>query len=120
MIIARGSLVRSSSLADLARLAVRSVRVTAPDAAGLDRLVAERWPTAVERPPAGSPGWPPGTVVLRDVDAPSVGAAAFAAGLELHELASRDVGLEDLFLQLTADPGAPTGRPTAGSVRGAA
>jgi ABC-2 type transport system ATP-binding protein len=33
-----------------------------------------------------------------------VGAAAFAAGLELHELARRDVGLEDIFLRLTGDP----------------
>jgi ABC-2 type transport system ATP-binding protein len=29
-----------------------------------------------------------------------VGAAAFAAGVELHELTSRDPGLEGLFLQL--------------------
>ena len=34
------------------------------------------------------------------------GAAAFAAGVELHELATRDVGLEDIFLRLTSD-GAP-------------
>ena len=41
---------------------------------------------------------------MRDVDAWVVGAAAFRAGVELHELASRDVGLEDIFLRLTADP----------------
>jgi ABC-2 type transport system ATP-binding protein len=35
-----------------------------------------------------------------DVDAATVGAAAFAAGLELHELAGQDPGLEGLFLQL--------------------
>ena len=28
---------------------------------------------------------------------------AFAAGLELHELVPRDVGLEDIFLRLVGD-----------------
>ena len=130
VIIARGSLVHASSLPDLARLAVRSVRVTSPDAVGLHRLVSQRWPTAVDpaRPggapvAAGTAGAPPpgaATVVLRDVDAATVGAAAFAAGLELHELASRDVGLEDVFLRLTSDPEAPAARPTFATERGAA
>jgi ABC-2 type transport system ATP-binding protein len=101
IIIARGRLVHASSLADLAALTTRRVLVTSPDAEALDRLVAERWPGTSERVDAGS-------VVISDVDPASVGAAAFAAGLELHELARRDVGIEDIFLRLTGDPAPPT------------
>ena len=98
VIIARGRLVHASSLAQLAALAEPSVRVTSPDAAGLDALVAAAgWPLVDG---AGS-----GTVVVRRIDAREIGARAFAAGLELHELAARDVGLEGVFLQLVEDPG---------------
>ena len=97
VIIASGRLVHSSTLADLATLAGRTVRVSCPDTDGLQRLVAAHWPGSVE--PAD--GARPGRVVLRDVDAASVGAAAFAAGLELHELTTQETGLEDVFLQLT-------------------
>ena len=105
IIIAHGRLVHASSLANLAALATRRVLVTSPDAEGLDRLVAERWPGVAER-------IAPGSLVLSDVDAAAVGAAAFAARLELHELARRDVGLEDIFLSLTSD-GPPAGAPVA-------
>lgn len=111
VIIARGRLVHASSLADLARLARSRLRVASPDGARLDALVAERsWAVEhVERSGAGA------AYDLLDVDGATVGAAAFAAGVELHALAGRDVGLEDLFLQLTApppDPGpATTPRP---------
>ncbi len=123
VIVARGRLVHASSLADLARLARRTVRVASPDAAGLRRL-AERLPAA-SLTEAG-----PGAVVVEGADAAAVGAAAFAAGLELHELSTRDVGLEDLFLQLTGDraldgTGAPPGPgaahgPAAGTTPGGA
>ena len=101
IIIARGRLVHASSLAELAGLTTRRVLVTSPDADRLAKLVAERWPTQVE--PAGTPG----SLLISDVDPASVGAAAFAAGVELHELAGRDVGLEDIFLRLTGDPAPP-------------
>ena len=106
VIIARGRLVHASSLAQLAALAEPSVRVTSPDAAGLDALVAAADWSLVDG--AGS-----GTVVVRRVDAREIGARAFAAGLELHELATRDVGLEGVFLQLVEDPGtAPAPKET--------
>lgn len=106
VIIARGRLVHASPLAELARLARRTVRVASPDAAGLAHLAAGLGgaPTPAD----------PRVALLDDVDTATVGAAAHAAGLELHELASRDVGLEDLFLQLTGDgagPGAPGAPP---------
>ena len=55
------------------------------------------------------------TVELVDVEPATVGAAAFAAGLELHELSRLDAGLEALFFRLVADadPQAPAGPPGA-------
>jgi len=100
VIIARGRLVHSSSLADLAALVRRQVRVASPDAAGLAALVGRAGWTA-----ATPPGAPPGVLDVLDVDAAAIGAAAHAAGLELHQLATQDVGLEQVFLQLTADNG---------------
>ncbi|QTE30309.1 ABC transporter ATP-binding protein [Pengzhenrongella sicca] len=97
VIIARGRLVHASSLAELAALAEPSVRVSSPDAAGLDRMIADAgWLGAVD----ASVPRDAGTVVLRRVSAPEVGARAFAARLELSELAPRDVGLEGTFLRL--------------------
>jgi ABC-2 type transport system ATP-binding protein len=95
VIIAKGRLVHASPLVELASLVTREVRVASPDADGLAAL-AGRWEGQV------TPGPRPGAVVIRDVDAAEVGAAAFAAGLELHELSTLDVGLEDIFLRLTA------------------
>ncbi|AEI12832.1 ABC transporter ATP-binding protein [Cellulomonas gilvus] len=117
VIIARGRLVHASSLPDLARLARSRVSVASPDGDRLAALVAQQgWAVeSVERDGAGT------VYELLDVETAPVGAAAFAAGVELHRLAGRDVGLEDLFLQLTAPPtteapdappyGAPPGGP---------
>jgi ABC-2 type transport system ATP-binding protein len=105
IIIAKGRLVHASSLAELAGLTERRVLVASPDGERLQRLADERWPGKVERTDR------PGSVVIADVEPAAVGAAAFAAGLELHELARRDVGLEDIFLRLTGDP-ATNDRPS--------
>ena len=71
-----------------------------PDAAGLDALITEAgWRDRVEPPAVGAPG----VAVIHRVSAREIGARAFAAGLELHELASRDVGLEGIFLQLVGE-----------------
>jgi ABC-2 type transport system ATP-binding protein len=102
VIIARGRLVHASPLAELRGLARARVRVSSPDAAGLAALVL-RGGWTVERAE-------PGAADLLDVDAATIGAAAHAAGLELHQLATRDVGLEDVFLRLvtpTPEPPAP-------------
>lgn len=103
VIIARGRLVHASPLADLVRLARPQVRVASPDAAGLAALVARGGWTRT-----GGSGSPGNAVDLVDVDAAAVGAAAFAAGLELHELSTRNPGLEGLFLDMVATPAAPT------------
>ena len=112
VIIAGGRLVHASSLPDLEALARReglarrTTLLASPDAAGLARLVAERWPGRAT-PVAGRPG----AVVLADVEAPEAGGAAFAAGVEVHELVPGEVNLEEVFLRLT---GGHTDVPTAG------
>jgi ABC-2 type transport system ATP-binding protein len=114
VIIAKGRLVHASSLAELEALARReglarrTTLLASPDAAGLARLVEERWPGRATPVPDR-----PGAVVLADVDAPEAGAAAFAAGLEVHELVPGEVNLEQVFLTLT---GGSTDAPTAGEV----
>ncbi|MFF1528456.1 ABC transporter ATP-binding protein [Cellulomonas sp. NPDC058312] len=103
VIIAGGRLVHASTLEELSRLAESRVRVASPDAAGLDALVARSgWQRAAL--PQG-----PGLAELVGTDVSTVGHAAFAAGLELHELAPHAVGLEDVFLRLTAPR--PADRP---------
>ncbi len=94
VIIARGRLVHASSLDALAGLAEPETFVESPASDALGRLVADRgWPARPEG--AG--------LVLSAVTAAEVGAAAYAAGVELHQLASRGVGLEDVFLRLTGE-----------------
>ena len=110
VIIARGRLVHKSSLAQLAALARPAVRISSPDGPGLAALVTEQ-------------GWgpiahfdTPTSAVIVDRECPAVGEVAFARGLPLHELAPAGTSLEALFLQLTADPGAPAvpGGPSVG------
>jgi len=112
VIIARGRLVHASSLVQLEALARPAVRVVSPDPAGLQALVAERGWAPVTRFDA------PGTAVVFDRHPPEVGAAAFARGLELHELAPAGTSLEALFLALTADPADPAGGPPRAAASG--
>jgi ABC-2 type transport system ATP-binding protein len=116
VIIARGRLVHASSLAQLEAMARPAVRVTSPDAAGLHALVEQNGWAPVTRFDG------PGTAVVFDHHPPEVGAAAFARGLELHELAPAGTSLEALFLQLTADPvsGPPVSSPPGVGPAGAA
>ncbi|HET9649802.1 MAG TPA: AAA family ATPase, partial [Microlunatus sp.] len=94
VIIARGRLVHASSLDDLARLARSHVEVVTPDPQALQGVLDDhRWSAAFD----GS------AFAVDDVTAADVGAAAFAAGVELHGLVQREVRLEDVFFQLTSD-----------------
>ncbi len=103
VIIARGRLVHASSLADLAALAAPATYVESPDADALDRLVGQhQWAAEVTG----------GGRTLRGIDAARVGAAAHAAGIELHQLVSRGTDLEDVFLRLTADDARVEGAAT--------
>ena len=98
VVIARGRLVHASPLTDLVAMAVPRVRVTGPDPDGLAEAARRLgWP--VER--EGD------DVVVSGATPAEVGAATFAAGLELHGLAAEGADLEDVFLALTSDGGQP-------------
>ena len=105
VIIARGRLVESTTLAALEARSRRLVRVAAPDvdamalALGAAGLAPQRVP---------EPG-----VLLVDADPATVGHLAHLAGLELHELSRTGRSLEDVFLELTGErPGeGPGDRP---------
>ena len=97
VIISHGRLVHASSLAQLEAMARPAVRISSPDPVGLAALVAEQGWGAVTRFDG------PTTALVHDRHTAQVGAAAFARGLELHELAPAGTSLEALFLQLTAD-----------------
>ncbi|GAA1166375.1 ABC transporter ATP-binding protein [Nocardioides aquiterrae] len=92
VIIAQGRLVHASSLEDLAHLAAPETYVESPDLGGVSRLCEERgWPA---RPADRG-------LLVGTATAAEVGAAAYRAGIELHQLASRGGDLEDVFLRLT-------------------
>jgi ABC-2 type transport system ATP-binding protein len=94
VIIAHGRLVHASSLAELSALAAPETYVESPAADRLATLCADRgWPARADG--AGT--------VVGGVAAAEIGATAYAAGIELHQLTSRGVGLEDVFLRLTRD-----------------
>jgi ABC-2 type transport system ATP-binding protein len=115
VIIAGGRLVHASTLAELSALAEPRVRVVSPDVEGLNALVSA---AGFRRAPRTGV---PGVAELLGTDVATVGRAAHGARLELHELTSRSVGLEDVFLRLTSpratppddDPGSadPTAAP---------
>lgn len=99
VIIAQGRLVHTSTLADLAALAVPVVALRSPDTAGVHRLAAERgWRLAA---PDDARRDATGTVHVEGVTPEQVGAAAFGARLEVHELRPVKQSLEPLFLRLT-------------------
>ena len=96
IIIAAGRLVFASSLADLAAHARPATRLVSPDAVGLRSLATRNgWAAATNYEN-------PNTAVISDRSPAEVGAAAFAAGLEIHELVSAGMSLEELFLSWTA------------------
>ena len=94
VIIAGGRLVHASSMADLSALASPRVAVTSPDGPALDRLAVEHGWHVSSRSTDGT------SLEVDHVSTAQVGAAAFAAGLELHGLQDRTDSLEDLFLRL--------------------
>lgn len=101
VIIAQGRLVHASPLQGLHQLVESRVRVTGPQPERIAALSTEQqWRN---EPVSGG-------VDIIDVPAATVGSAAFAAGIELHQLADVGIGLEDVFLRLTSSPDAPASR----------
>lgn len=98
VVIAGGRLVHASSLDDLASLAEPGAYVESPDSGQLDHLVrSQGWSATTEH----------SGVLIHGVTSARVGAAAFAAGLELRQLTPRGADLEQVFLRLTAPEAEP-------------
>ena len=96
VIVGAGRLVREGSLADLRSGATDAgtVLVRSPDAGRLaGELRAAGMTAALDED---------GLLAVESTTPAAVGARAFAAGVELHELRARTSGLEELYFQLTA------------------
>jgi ABC-2 type transport system ATP-binding protein len=106
LIIAKGKLVTYGSVAEVVdgdgRAQTGQVRVRTPHA---DRLTAELaklgQPDGNGTAPSVTTG-ESGALLVTGADAPTVGAAALRAGVELHELVAEKPDLERVFLDLTA------------------
>jgi ABC-2 type transport system ATP-binding protein len=101
VIIARGRLVRASTLRELEGAPVTIVR--SPRAVALVDVLRSSGLDAVPEGPDG--------VRVATPDTAAVGHAAYGAGIELHELRTQASDLERIFLELT---GADEDRPGAG------
>jgi ABC-2 type transport system ATP-binding protein len=96
VIIAAGKLIRQGPVDEVlgSATATVQVRVRTPEA---DKLT-----TALSDQGAAVTALPDGTLLVHGLDLATVGHAAFAAGVELHELTGERADLEQVFLQLTA------------------
>ena len=96
VIVGAGRLVRQGTLAELRSGTAGTVLVRSPEAARLAELLRGGGTTVT-----GTEGTPDGLTVT-GLTTDEVGARAFAAGVELHELAARTSGLEEVYFRLTA------------------
>ncbi|HEY6749373.1 MAG TPA: ABC transporter ATP-binding protein [Mycobacteriales bacterium] len=121
VILSQGRLVREGSMEELERGAGETVVVSSPT---LDKLGNALTATGGQIVRSG-----PDQLRITGVPAAAVGHAAFAAGVELHELRTERADLEKLFFSLTEGqfyapagglpPGAPPGPPPPGMPPGA-
>ena len=121
VILSQGRLVREGSVVELEQGAGVTVVARTPTLDKLGNAVAAAGGSATRSGPD--------EMRVQGIDAPTVGHAAFEAGVELHELRTERADLEQLFFQLTegqfhahdgavppgappgAIPGAPSGQP---------
>lgn len=96
VVIAQGRLRHASSLAELRSRAKPATYVESPRLDAVAALAAERgWRSATD-----------GTGLLVDgAAAAEVGGAAYGAGIELHQLVTRDADIEAIFFELTRPEG---------------
>jgi ABC-2 type transport system ATP-binding protein len=96
IVIGQGRIISDVSMADfIANAATDKVRVTSPDAAYLQSLLAG--------PGVTTSSQTLGTIVVQGVPASTVGEVAAAAGVVLHELVNIAPSLEEAFMELTRD-----------------
>ena len=94
VIVGGGRLRRACAITDLREEASAQVRIASPDGDKLTAFLRDRFPAAQALSATAA--------TVPDVTAAQVGAAAFADGLELHELAESADSLETVFLRLTS------------------
>ncbi|WP_456937673.1 ABC transporter ATP-binding protein [Geodermatophilus sp. SYSU D00684] len=113
VIVGAGRLVRQGSIAELrAGASGGSVLARSPEA---DRLAAVLTGAGIAATRSDD-----GLVTVTGTTTADVGARAFAAGVELHELRAETTGLEDLYFRLTAGQEQYAADPTAVTAEGAA
>jgi ABC-2 type transport system ATP-binding protein len=96
LIINRGKLIVETSLEQLTARVGGAVRVRTPERSKLqEALVCER----IEATTVNEQG-----LLVHGVSSEKVGDVAFAAGVPIHELVAEGSSLEDIFLELTAEP----------------
>jgi ABC-2 type transport system ATP-binding protein len=97
VIIAAGQLVQQGTVSEIvdAKAHLATVRVRTPNPEPLIAAVKERGATAVPDDD--------GVLTVTGLEVAAVGSAAFAAGVELHELTADRPDLEGVFLELTQD-----------------
>jgi ABC-2 type transport system ATP-binding protein len=94
VIVGAGRLVREGSIEELRAEGSGTVLVRSPDA---ERLVEALRAQGLQTAPDGGD-----VFTVEGSSAAAVGHAAFAAGVELHELRARASGLEEIYFRLTA------------------
>ncbi|MGY1687446.1 ABC transporter ATP-binding protein [Geodermatophilus sp. SYSU D00867] len=113
VIVGAGRLVRQGSIAELrAGTSGGSVLARSPEA---DRLAAVLAGAGIPATRGDD-----GLVTVTGTTTADVGARAFAAGVELHELRAETTGLEDLYFRLTAGQEQFAAGPAAATTEGAA
>jgi ABC-2 type transport system ATP-binding protein len=100
VIIAGGRLVTQSTLAALTARTGQLVRVRTPQAQALRPLLAAQ---GIQADPDGAD-----QLIAANTTTEAVGQTAAAAGIVLHEMRAERSNLEDVFLQLTSQQGAPS------------
>ncbi|HEY2795226.1 MAG TPA: ATP-binding cassette domain-containing protein [Micromonosporaceae bacterium] len=95
VIIAAGKLIRQGTVEEIVKSSQTGVVVRArtPSPAELIQAVGVAGGTATQQTD--------GALLISGMEAPAVGAAAFAASVELHELTTERPDLEGVFLELT-------------------
>ena len=96
LIINRGRLVVESSLEQLTARVGGSVRVRTPERAKLQQALQQE---RIESTAVNEQG-----LLVHGASSEKVGDLAFEAGVPIHELVAEGSSLEDVFLELTAEP----------------
>jgi ABC-2 type transport system ATP-binding protein len=96
VIIHRGKLIRHATMAEVEAMAAGATRVRSPDYARLAEALAA---AGIEARRSGD------GALAADATPERVGELAAAEGIVLHELTSERATLEEVFLELTGEPG---------------